>query len=81
MSVDARIRRAQFAYRPHVGARDALALLLLSWLCALSLCKKVGVYLSDVAGAFDRVSTQRPLRKLQKKEISPRMLKVVASWL
>ena len=58
MTTGDRIGRTQFAYRPLVGARGALALLVLSWLRELGRCKKIGVFLSDVSGAFDRVSTE-----------------------
>ena len=44
----------QFAYMSGRGARDALALLTLSWIAALNTGKKVGLYCSDVSGAFDR---------------------------
>ena len=45
----------QFAYRRERGSRDALALLVLTWIKKLSMREKVAVYCSDVAGAFDRV--------------------------
>ena len=43
----------QFAYTGGRGSRDALALLTLQWLQALAKGRKVAVYCSDVAGAFD----------------------------
>ena len=42
----------QFAYRRFHGARDAILYVVLSWLLALAMGKKVGVYCSDVVGAF-----------------------------
>jgi hypothetical protein len=71
----------QFAYTVGRGARDALALLLITWLKAVSRGRKIGVYCSDVAGAFDRVSTERLLDKLRSKKLRPEMLAVIASWL
>ena len=54
----------QFAYRPKRGARDAVLLYVASWLTMLNDGLKVGVYCSDVSGAFDRVSAARLLDKL-----------------
>ena len=42
---------------------------------------KVGVYCSDVSGAFDRVSRQRMIAKLEAKGMEPSLVKVFASWL
>jgi hypothetical protein len=39
------------------------------------------VYCSDVAGAFDRVSTTRLLTKLRAKKLRPEILEVLKSWL
>ena len=71
----------QFAYTTGRGARDALALLALTWLSALAIGRKIGVYCSDVSGAFDRVRLERLVAKLQKKGIHPQIVKVLASWL
>ena len=49
----------QFAYAAGRGARDALAMLTLKWLEAVAKGKRVGVYCSDVSGAFDRVEVER----------------------
>ena len=45
----------QFAYRSKRGCRDALAVLMITWISALSARDKIAVYCSDVAGTFDRV--------------------------
>ena len=42
---------------------------------------KVMVYCSDVAGAFDRVSSGRLLAKLEAKGIHPKLVKAIGSWL
>ena len=39
------------------------------------------MYCSDVAGAFDRVSSERLLAKLEAKGIHPKLVKVISSWL
>ena len=48
---------------------------------ALAAGKKVAVYCSDVSGAFDRVSTERLVAKLQNKRIHPSIIAVITSWL
>ena len=71
----------QFAYEKEKGARDALAYIVLTWIVALNSRCKIGVYCSDVSGAFDRVSTETLLKKLEAKGIHPFLLKLAASWL
>ena len=45
----------QFAYLPGKGARDALAVMVLTWLNGMCGGLKFGLYCSDVSGAFDKV--------------------------
>jgi hypothetical protein len=71
----------QFAYTKERGAKDALALMLLHWILDLSSGKRVGLYCSDVSGAFDRVSPSRLYKKLQAKGVHPQLLAVLHSWL
>ena len=71
----------QFAYTTGRGARDVLALLTLVWIKALAAGSKVGVYCSDVSGAFDRVSTERLIKKLHNKKLHASIVKVFTSWL
>ena len=71
----------QFAYSPERGARDALALLLMEWITAFSKGQKIGIYCSDVSGAFDRVELGRLVAKLQKKKLHPKLVAVIKSWL
>ena len=72
---------SQFAYRRFHGARDSLTYVVLSWLLALARGKKVALYCSDVAAAFDRVKTSLLLCKLRKVGVEPSLLRVLASWL
>ena len=58
----------QFAYRKERGARDLLALLVLTWLQGFDQGRKFCLYCSDVSGAFDRVKTTRLTKKLQAPE-------------
>ena len=58
----------QFAYTPWRGVRGVLALLVMVWLQALADGKKIVVYCSDVAGAFDRVAASGMVAKLKAKK-------------
>ena len=71
----------QFAYVPERGARDTLALMLLVWITALAKKRKICIYCSDVAGAFDRVPKGRLIAKLKAKKLHASLVNVLASWL
>ena len=71
----------QFAYRKEHGARDAVVFYVLSWIRALNEGSRVGVYCSDVSGAFDKVSVERLLQKLASFGLSCEMFLVLKSWL
>ena len=71
----------QFAYRKERGARDALLLLVCSWLVAFNTGKKVAVYCADVAAAFDRVDAERLAAKLKALGVPVYLLRVLESWL
>ena len=71
----------QFAYRTGRGARDSLALLMMKWITALNGRKKIIIYCSDVAGAFDRVCMKRLKAKLIAKGVHPKLVKLFESWL
>jgi hypothetical protein len=71
----------QFAYTVERGARDALAVLVLKWTQSLALGRKIAVYCSDVAGAFDRVKVERLIEKLKAKKLHPDIVAVLSSWL
>ena len=53
----------------------------MSWLLALSQGKRVGVYCSDVSGAFDRVEAGRLTAKLVAKGVRAPMANLLESWL
>ena len=57
--------RNQFAYMPERSARDALAQLVLTWICLFGKKRNVAVYCSDVSGAFDKVNSRRLIQKLR----------------
>lgn len=70
-----------FAYTKKKGAIDALALLCLRWTGASAWGRKVLVYCSDVSGAFAKSLEIGFLRKLQAKNINPKLIKVIGSRL
>ena len=74
---------SQFAFSVGRGARDALALLVLTWLTALGAARKVAVYCSGVSGAFDRVRSERLVAKLRNKglQLHRLIVAVLESWL
>ena len=58
----------QWAFRKKHNYRDLVTLLVASWIMAVHVGNKFGIYLSDIAAAFDRVFKQYMLAKL----MSPR---------
>ena len=71
----------QYASIAERGARDAFAWYVLLWILGLNDGKKIGVFCSDVAGAFDRMSCARLLDKLVSKGVPVSILRALASWL
>ena len=71
----------QFAYRAGCGSRDAVAYLMLIWLKGFQEKCRFALYMSDVSGAFDRVSADRLIAKLRARQVPDDLLKVLASWL
>ena len=71
----------QFAYLPERGARDALAVMVITWLLGFQRGQKFGLHCSDVSGAFDKVDAGRLQKKLKAKGFREDVLKVIVSWL
>ena len=71
----------QFADVKERGARDAVAYLVLAWLAAFREKASIALYMSDVSGAFDRVSACHLIEKLQAKGLPGDLINVVRSWL
>ena len=59
----------QFAYTPERGARDAPGLMVLEWITALALGRKIAIHCLDVSGAFDCAKLERLVEKLAAKKI------------
>ena len=81
LSCEKSIGENQFAYVKERGARDAVAYLVLAWLAAFKEKASIALYMSDVSGAFDRVSACRLLDKLRAKGMPDDLIKVIQSWL
>ena len=45
----------QWAFRPGLGCKDLVTMLVMSWILGICSGKKIGAFLSDITGAFDRV--------------------------
>jgi hypothetical protein len=71
----------QFAYRKQHSARDLLFILTSDWLMAMHLGHKIGIFLSDISGAFDRVRAARLIGKALKKGVGEKMGKFIAGYL
>jgi len=71
----------QWAFTPRLGARDLVAMLMMSFILAVCLGKKIGGFLSDITGAFDRVSKEILLGKLHEQGVGEQLLAFLASYL
>ena len=65
---------AQWAFRRKRGCTDLVLLLMCSWLLSFQRRLKVGVYLGDISGAFDRVDAKRLLHKLRRLGVCDKLL-------
>ena len=74
-------RQNQFAYIKKRGARDAIAYMMLIFIQVFALGQQIGVYCSDVSGAFDRVASIRLHKKLKRKGLPSIYLNVLRFWL
>ena len=71
----------QYAYTTRRSHRDALAVNICNWLLFLDDGCAVGLYCSDVSGAFDRVRCERLTAKLHASGLHPNVVSFLASWL
>ena len=72
---------AQYAYSTKRSRKDTLATNVCGWLRAMENGDAVGLYCSDVSGAFDRVRRSRLLRKLELCGLPASVVSFLASWL
>ncbi len=71
----------QYAYSRKRSHKDALAVNVCNWLWILESGSLVGLYCSDVSGAFDRVRHSRIMAKLRASGLHPRVVRFLDSWL
>ena len=72
---------SQWAFSQGLSSRDLVAMLMMSIILAVCMGKKVGGFLSDISGAFDRVCKEYLLSKLQALGVGQTMLKFLDSYL
>ena len=71
---------SQFVYSSDHSSRDALLFMVCSWLLAFASHDRVGLYCSDVSGAFDNVCRNMLIRKLNG-YFHGNLVHVLSSWL
>ena len=71
----------QWAFSTGLSASDLITMLMMSWILAVCHCKKVGAFLSDISGAFDRVFKPYLLAKLQGFGVGEAVLKFLDAYL
>jgi hypothetical protein len=72
---------SQWAFRPGVSSKDLVSYCLLCWLWALQHGCKVGLLLSDISGAFDRVFTPYLINKLENAGVHASLVQFFSSFL
>ena len=63
--------RNQWAFSPGRSARDLVTALIMKWILAICKGLKIGAYLGDISGAFDRVFKDYIMAKLQAAGVGP----------
>ena len=81
ISANEKMGSHQYAYTEKRSHKDALAINVTSWLDSLENQELVGLYCSDVSGAFDRVRRSRLVSKLRRSGLNPRIVRFLESWL
>ena len=70
----------QYAYAKGRSYKDTLIVNVCSWILSMEQWYLVGVYCSDVAGAFDRVDRERLGQKLRVSGLNPKVTDFLRSW-
>ena len=71
----------QWAFTPGLSSRDLVTMLVMSWILFICTGYKVGGYLGDISGAFDRVCTEILLGKLYEHGVGEQYLRFLISYL
>ena len=71
----------QWAFTPGLSSRDLVTALVLNWILDICKGKKIAAYLSDITSAFNRVSKEYLLGKLNAAGINPIYLDFLDAYL
>jgi hypothetical protein len=71
----------QWAFRKRHSCRDLVTLLVCKWLWALDEGFEVGIYLSDISGAFDKVDRDVLTQRLKRIGLSSSMIEFLHDYL
>jgi len=71
----------QWAFRKRHSCRDLVTLLVCKWLWAMDQGFKIGLYLSDISGAFDKVDRQFMFQRLREVGLSKAMVGFLYDYL
>ena len=71
---------SQFAYTQDHSSRDALLLMVTTWLLDFSCGHRIGLYCSDVSGVFDNICRYVLIEKIRGSFMS-NIIQVLSSWL
>ena len=72
---------AQWAFRTQSSARDLVTASVARWKLRICQGNKIGIYLADISGAFDKVSRHLLLAKLEQLRVSPLFLDFLNSYI
>ena len=72
---------SHWAFTTGLSSKDLVAMLMLSFILAICTGKKIGCFLSDISGAFDRVCKEILISKLQGRGIGGILLKFLDAYL
>ena len=72
---------SQWAFRKNSSARDLVTVYVASWTLLVCTGRMIGIYLSDIAGAFDRVSRNILMGKLSQLGLPDTFLDFINSYL
>jgi len=71
----------QWAFSTGLSSRDLVTMLVMSWVLGICKGKKIGAYLSDISGAFDRVCKEYLLAKLHSFGVGHNYLNFLSAYL
>ena len=73
--------RSQWAFRPGCGCRDLVTIKFAKWIRDINSGKRIGLFLSDIKGAFDRVDSSTLALECAKVGLGETVCKFIGAWL